>query len=177
MIQMLTLGSPADNALVVYHGGPVKVESPKVIRTKFTKDFGHGFYVTRSYDQARKWALRKAINGECVVSRYLLDKAYTQLDYLCFKTESVEWLDFIAAARSGNPIQGYAVVEGPMADDTVWDYVNDYIAGRLSPEAFLELCRFRHRTHQIAFITDDVISRVLKFDGCEVIKAWEAGLV
>ena len=54
MIQMLTLGSPADNALVVYHGGPVKVESPKVIRTKFTKDFGHGFYVTRSYDQARR---------------------------------------------------------------------------------------------------------------------------
>lgn len=59
----------------------------------------------------------------------------------------------------------------------MWDYVNDYVAGRLTADALLELCKFRHRTHQIAFTTDNVISRVLKFDGCEVIGVWNDGQV
>ena len=177
MIQKLTLDDRPGNTIVVYHGGSVKVENPKVIRTRFAKDFGFGFYVTKSYEQARKWALRKAASGACAVSRYLLDPSYSQLDYLCFETESVEWLNFIAAARSGTLIEGPAIVEGPMADDTVWDYLNDYVAGRLSADALLELCKFRHKTHQIAFTTDDAISKVLKFDGYEVFNAWDVGLV
>lgn len=111
------------------------------------------------------------------MSRYLLDLSYVQLDYLYFETESIEWLNFIATARSGTLVNGPAIVEGPMADDTVWDYVNDYIAGRLSAGAFLKLCKSSYRTHQIAFTTDAAISAVLKFDGSEAIKVWNDGLV
>ena len=37
---------------------------------------------------------------------------------------SDEWLNFIAECRAGK-IHEYDIVEGPMADDTIWDYVED----------------------------------------------------
>lgn len=43
---------------------------------------------------------------------------------------------------------------GPMADDEVWDYVEDFLAGRISREAFWTLAKFKHPTHQILFCTD-----------------------
>ena len=48
---------------------------------------------------------------------------------------SDEWLDFIAQCRSGKT-HNYDIVEGPMADDTVWNYVNDFLTGRISRKQF-----------------------------------------
>ena len=42
-----------------------------------------------------------------------------------------EWLDFIATCRSGL-VHDYDIVEGPMADDTVWNYVNDFFTGEIN---------------------------------------------
>ncbi len=72
-----------------------------------------------------------------------------------------EWLDFIAACRHGES-HPYDIVEGPMADDEVWDYVEDYLSGRISREAFWALARFKHPTHQILFCTDQAL-RAVKF--------------
>lgn len=41
---------------VVYHGSNVKVDYPKIIPEKFTKDFGNGFYCTILKEQAIRWA-------------------------------------------------------------------------------------------------------------------------
>ncbi len=43
---------------------------------------------------------------------------------------SDEWLDLIAQCRNGKT-HNYDIVEGPMADDTVWNYVNDFLTGRI----------------------------------------------
>ena len=45
------------------------------------------------------------------------------------------------------------IVEGPMADDQVWNYVNDYIQGEITREMFWERAKFKHPTHQISFHT------------------------
>ena len=50
------------------------------------------------------------------------------------------------------------IVEGPMADDEVWDYVEDFLLGRISREAFWALARFKRPTHQILFCTDRALS-------------------
>lgn len=62
------------------------------------------------------------------------------------------WLDFIAECRSGKTHM-YDVVEEPMADDTVWNYVNDFLSGRINRRQFWILAEFRHPTHQISFHT------------------------
>ena len=47
----------------------------------------------------------------------------------------LEWLDLIAQCRNGKT-HNYDIVEGPMADDTVWNYVNDFLTGRISRKQF-----------------------------------------
>lgn len=51
-----------------------------------------------------------------------------------------------------------------MADDQIWDYVEDYIAGKISKAAFWELVKFKYPTHQIVFCTEAALS-TLTFEG------------
>ena len=40
-----------------------------------------------------------------------------------------------------------------MADDQIWDYVEDYMEGSITREAFWILAKFKYPTHQIVFCT------------------------
>ena len=71
---------------------------------------------------------------------------------LVFEEMTDEWLDFIAACRIGTP-HSYDIVEGPMADDTIWNFLQDYLSGEISREIFWGLAKFRYPTHQISFHT------------------------
>lgn len=53
-----------------------------------------------------------------------------------FPEMTEEWLDFIVDCRLGKA-HDYDVAEGPMADDTIFNYVQNYIDGKISREAFL----------------------------------------
>ena len=44
----------------LFHGSYIAVEHPKIIKGRFTKDFGEGFYCTALKKQAIKWAQRYA---------------------------------------------------------------------------------------------------------------------
>lgn len=55
-----------------------------------------------------------------------------------------------------------------VADDQIWDYVEDYIGGRISKAAFWELVKFKYPTHQIAFCTEAAL-RTLQFEGSDVL--------
>ena len=61
----------------------------------------------------------------------------------------------------------YDVVEGPMADDTVWNYVNDFMSGAITRKQFWALAEFKHPTHQISFHTLSALA-CLKFVKHEV---------
>ncbi len=39
-----------------------------------------------------------------------------------------------------------------MADDTIWNYVDDFARSDISREAFWELVKFKYPTHQIVFL-------------------------
>ena len=81
---------------------------------------------------------------------------------LTFNNMTEEWLDFVVACRRGVP-HDYDIVEGPMADDQIWDYVEDFASGKISREAFWALAKFRIPTHQIAFCTDKAL-QTLKYE-------------
>ena len=78
-----------------------------------------------------------------------------------------EWLDFIAKCRAGET-HPYDIVEDPMADDTIWDYVNGFTSGQISREAFWALAKFKHPTHQISFHTVNAL-HCLTFERSESI--------
>lgn len=131
----------------IYHGSGEIVEYPEIRKTKYTKDFSWGFYCTKNYDQAYRWAERRHEKG--VVNFYLY-RENKNLNILKFEKMTDEWLDFIANCRAGK-IHSYDIVEGPMADDTIWNYVNDFLNGTITRNLFWEYAKFKNPTHQISF--------------------------
>ena len=150
--------------MIIYHGSNVIVSSPRILVNGFYKDFGYGFYCTNIEKQAKRWALTK--RGKSVVNSYdyIPNAALSQL---VFDTMTEEWLDFVANCRLGKE-HSYDIVEGPMADDQVWDYVEDFIAGRISRAAFWELVKFKYPTHQIVFCTQEAL-KTLRYEGSETL--------
>lgn len=139
----------ADKSGILFHGSNVVVEKPAIQVSGFHKDFGYGFYCTRIEKQSIRWALTKS--GEHIVNVYDY-LPNSSLRVLSFETMTDEWLDFVVACRSGIPHE-YDIVEGPMADDQIWDYVEDFMEGNISREAFWALAKFKYPTHQIVFCT------------------------
>ena len=143
----------------IYYGSNVIVNQPKIITDGFYKDFGYGFYCTNFEKQAKRWALTK--KNKHVVNVY----SYTEnknLNCLIFKEMSDEWLDFVVSSRQGIRHE-YDIVEGPMADDTIWNYVDDFTRGFISRTAFWELVKFKYPTHQIVFCTEAAL-KCLEYD-------------
>lgn len=146
---------------IIYHGSFCKIEKPEIKEGKYTKDFGDGFYCTILKEQAIRWAKKY---DTPVVNMY----EYEQNSSLRIKEFSLmteEWLDFIIDSRAGKK-HDYDIVIGAMADDQVYNYINDLIEGSITREAFWELAKFRHPTHQIAFCTNKSLDS-LKFIGIE----------
>ena len=52
------------------------------------------------------------------------------------------------------------------ANDTIYNYVQDFIDGKITRAAFWELARFKHPTHQICFCTERSLE-TLEFAGAE----------
>lgn len=137
-------------AELIYHGSNQKVENPKILIQGFYKDFGYGFYCTKLEKQAIRWASIK--RNPHIVNIYEYEQN-SDLNTKIFPEMTEEWLDFIADCRTGKE-HNFDIVEGPMADDTIWDYVEDFLANRISRAAFWELAKFKHPTHQILFCTE-----------------------
>ena len=140
--------------MILYHGSFLEIAKPDLVHSRPNVDFGRGFYVTPLYEQAAKWCGKFKRRGkDGIISRYEFDESReVELKTLKFDSYSEEWLDFIVACRRGIPHK-YDIVEGPMANDTVWNYVNDFLSGRINRKQFWALAEFRYPTHQISFHT------------------------
>jgi hypothetical protein len=150
--------------IIVYHGGSQIVETPEIRITRFNKDFYFGFYCTIMRKQAERWATRYGKMGYVNLYEYCPDES---LKMLKFDKMTEEWLDFIAACRIGKA-HDYDIVEGPMADDTIFNYVQGFIDGKYSRTAFWELAKFKHPTHQISFHTARALTTLKFMEGIPV---------
>ncbi|MGN0730912.1 MAG: DUF3990 domain-containing protein [Treponema sp.] len=133
--------------MILYHGSKVIVKQPEIRAASFNKDFYFGFYCTLMVDQAKRWAIR--YTGKGIINEYEYNPNQN-LKILKFPEMTEEWLDFIIECRSGKA-HDYDIVEGPMANDTIFNYIQNFIDGKISRAAFWELARFKKPTHQISF--------------------------
>lgn len=145
-----------ENTKKLYHGSTVSVPKPEIMVRGFYKDFGYGFYCTQFEKQAQRWALSKKDGHVVSVYQFILN---SNLKILTFNTMTEDWLDFVVACRQGVPHE-YDIVEGPMADDQIWDYVEDFISGQITREAFWVLVKFKNPTHQIAFCSESSLQTI-----------------
>ena len=150
--------------VIVYHGSNVVVPEPKIMINGHYKDFGYGFYCTNIKKQAKRWALTK--RGESIVNIYSYSDISSQ-EAKIFSEMTEEWLQFVVDCRRGIE-HNYDIVEGPMADDTIYNYLQNYLDGKISRSAFWELVKFKNPTHQISFHTVSALD-TLEFAGSEVV--------
>lgn len=104
--------------------------------------------------------------GKTVVNRYEYVPDKNQ-KILSFSEMSDDWLDFVVSCRRGIE-HDYDIVEGPMADDQIWNYVEGFMEGRVSKAAFWELVKFRYPTHQIVFCTEEAL-KTITFKGSDTL--------
>lgn len=144
----------------LYRGSNVTVNSPKILTNGYFKDFGYGFYCTNIEKQAKRWALTKHNAHIVSICEYTPDD---ELNMISFETTSKQWLKFILNCRRGIK-HNYDIIEGAMTDDTIRDYVEDYVDGKITETAFWKLIKFKYPTHQIVFYSEAALS-TLEFKG------------
>lgn len=141
--------------MIIYHGSNMPVAKPEIRKARFSKDFGTGFYCTEILEQAERWARRF---DSPIVSHY--EYRETQgLNILKFPEMTEEWLDFIVACRRGGE-HAHDIAIGAMANDQIFNYIDDFIAGILTREQFWVLAKFKHPTHQIALCTERALNAI-----------------
>lgn len=113
----------------LYHGSDVLVSQPDLAKGKPYKDFGRGFYLSDTREQALEMAFRivnRLDRGlKPVVSTFEFDESSMvdgSLNVKRFDTYSEEWAEFVLHNRDRKipqPIHNFDIVYGPIADDSI----------------------------------------------------------
>lgn len=140
---------------LIYYGSYMEIEFPEIRKHRFTKDFSWGFYCTEIQEQAEKWSSKF---NTSIVNVFELKDIET-LTIKKFEDYTDEWLEFVVNCRSGKTHE-YDVVIGPMADDTIYDYIEAYVQGQMNKQKFFELMKFKYPTHQISLHTIKALDHI-----------------
>lgn len=126
----------------VYHGSTQVVAVPEIRPSKRTLDYGHGFYVTTSSEQAVAWVRRRLQQegAPCgYVNEYEFDtRRADTLSMLVFDKPTEEWVDFVMCNRMQKDFQHpYDIVYGPVANDRVYAAFALFEGGLLSKQTLI----------------------------------------
>jgi hypothetical protein len=150
--------------MIIYHGGIVPIEAPKILKSERMLDFGEGFYTTSNKEQAERWSQRVAVKRN-VKTRFLteyefdFEDAAKELSIITFDKPGDEWLEFVCGNSSGKlPQPLYDIAIGPVADDRVYATVVLYEQGVISKEAAITELKVRKLYDQILFHTERALT-------------------
>lgn len=156
--------------MIVYHSSYCIVEQPDVRYSREYLDFGRGFYVTHSREQAVKYAKRFLLRKKkAFLNCYELSDNFVSSSFKVFDEYNEEWLDFVANCRKGACTEKYDIVMGGIADDKVFRTIDLYFAGDLSKDEALKRLKFEHPNNQLCLRNQSVIDQYLKFINAEEI--------
>lgn len=146
------------DGMLLYHGSYTAIKDIDLAKCKKGLDFGQGFYLTSSYQQAVNYiplAVKKAFRIHILGDDYKTDDGILSvyrfhydpnLLHHCFQTADTEWLHFVAANRETDLfpklLEKYNtadIITGKIADDqtarTLQQYIREFFGVPGSPEA------------------------------------------
>ena len=150
--------------MLLYHGSNVTVEKPQLLFQTRGLDFGPGFYLTTSEEQAVRFSqivFKRKKTGSALVNVYNfdIDAAEKKLANLKFAHANVEWLRFVTENRLKTYVGSeYDTVTGPVANDTVMPTVQLFLNGFLTEEAALITLKASKLVDQICVKTEKALS-------------------
>ena len=157
--------------MIVYHGSSEIVKKPDVFHSYRALDFGKGFYVTTNYEQAQRWARRKADlyhKDKAYVNIYEMAEDNTLLKVKTFPEDLFEWIDFVCRCRDGKTdYQTYDIIKGKVANDKVFRVVDLYRTGIWDKERAIHEIKVYPGYDQIAFISQIAIDKLLVYKSAD----------
>lgn len=147
----------------LYHGGSHIIEKPEIRVPNRTLDFGKGFYVTSSQNQAERW-VKGHLKGKFEVGyvntyEFDIDQLPTELNVKLFTEAGEEWIDFVLANRLIVGYQhDYDIVFGPVANDNVYAQITLFEGGIISKERLIEELKAYKLVDQYVFHTERSLS-------------------
>lgn len=156
--------------IVLFHGSNMEIAAPKIIESKRLLDFGHGFYLTSDYEQAKKWAVRTATRreeGRPVISVFEAEEnEIEKLNVLRFEKPDRAWLVYVSENRTNsNSADNYDIVAGPVANDQAIRTVNNYLRGYFNEDIAIQLLLPQKLKDQYAFKTKEALSLLIFKEG------------
>lgn len=160
--------------MILYHGSLEIVEMPEVRKPNRTLDYGAGFYLTSSAEQAVDWVNRKLRNGATrgYVNVYEYNPAFeSELSVLEFEKPTEEWLDFVMANRMDRSFTHYYdIVKGPVANDRVYASFALYEAGLLSKHELISELKAYKLVNQVLLHTAASLKSIVFVKADEILK-------
>lgn len=146
----------------LYHGSLEIVVSPEIREPDRTLDYGAGFYLTSSVEQASAWVKRK-LKGAVkygYVNVYEYDESKENgLDVLTFEKPDESWLDFVMSNRMDRHfIHKHDIVKGPVANDRVYASFALYEAGLIDKQELIAELKAYKLVNQILIHTEKALS-------------------
>lgn len=172
----------------LFHGSDKVIEKPFLGGGKRYNDYGYGFYCTELINMAKEWAVGPSRDG--YVNKYeievedlnilnLGDKKYNILHWLAIlllnRTFDVqtplakEAKDYLISHYSIS-INDVDVIVGYRADDSYFDFAQDFINGTISYRQLSIAMRLGHLGQQFVLVSEKAFNKI-KFIDAEPVKA------
>ena len=154
--------------MILYHGSNMDIDKIDLEMSKPNKDFGKGFYLSESEEQAMEMANFKSVllGGEPIVTKFEFDVEMmknSELSVKVFEEYSEEWADFVFANREGHEVEQYDIVYGPIANDKVGLQIRKLKDGSIDKAEFLNRLKYmKGITFQYYFGTEKAIKYLSK---------------
>ena len=152
--------------MILYHGSNIQIKQIDLDKSKPNKDFGKGFYLSESEEQAMQMATFKSLTlgGEPIVTKFEFDQSVMDnkaLRIKQFEDYSEEWADFVFANREGEFVEQFDIVYGPIANDKVGLQIRKLKDGSIDRAEFLNRLKYmKGITYQYYFGTDAAIKHL-----------------
>jgi len=158
--------------MILYHGSNMAFKVPLLSKCAPYKDFGQGFYVSDSYDVARRTARRTVRQRGGVATVILFEVDEKQLRKLTYKRFAQPgnraWAKFVLANRNPgmkaedhNRDRRYDWVVGPIADDGLAFLFKMFERGYYTLGEVLRRMQFSKKlTTQYSFHTQRALSQL-----------------
>lgn len=154
--------------MILYHGSNMNIDKIDLEMSRPNKDFGKGFYLSESEEQAMEMANFKSVllGGEPIVTKFEFDVEMmknSELSVKVFEEYSEEWADFVFANREGREVEQYDIVYGPIANDKVGLQIRKLKDGSIDKAEFLNRLKYmKGITFQYYFGTEKAIKYLSK---------------
>ena len=154
----------------LYHGSNVVVKNPDLNYSNRARDFGSGFYLTSSLEQAVSWARHRTYlskTGKPTITVFELDDNYVNnLLVKKYDSASKEWLEFITKNRTNAESikNDYDIIIGPVANDNTTPVINLYLSKIIDFEVAIKELKTYVLKDQYVIKTEESL-KFLKYEG------------